>query len=1042
MESQSRLRVERLLKLNKAQSLVSSWTKFEVLNKLSNQSFQRPAKFEYSDLLASIYRGAAVKLDDDSPESLELLVKSYDLWKTSWYSQRSEEANTQLQQLFHLTCTGLLIDSFAEVRMILLEQDLEDIYERISRRSWPEFLETTVYLILLILVRKGGGWEDLRFIECIIKDIQRIQESLEEKYFEAIENGEGDIHAAVCWVGAFLNVLEALEAYKKFMINGTPDNVDKVIIRFIRDAVELIEKSHRSSEVFSLILLEKTLLKLINVSVWSSVQGISDKIDTYIELLTIESNSKPIFELWPSQQRAVAQNLFDNSKTAIVVQMPTSAGKTLLAKFYMLQTMNLFSDAKVAYIVPTRALVNQVKNDLRRDFACLTDIRVEVAIPYSEVDEIEDSLLLKKADIIVTTPEKLDVLLRTKHPLISKLRLVVVDEAHSIQGKSRGARLELLLAMLRKEKRNLRILMLSPFMSNAKKISNWLSGSRGHDIFVDWKPAQQYTGTHQLLKIKRGSYEGIVEYIPSSLNTMYRTSFRVPIYHCKKKAISKIEQAAELAKVYRKTGGVLVLCLQRGYAEAFCKLFLDSPNLNSIRLEKLTYILDLIEAEMGTDCLLYNCIQKGVAYHHSSLSLMVREEIEAAIASRLLDVVAATTTLAQGMNFPISTVIFQGMGISEGGYTRPMDPSEFWNIAGRAGRALTDKEGHVIAVTQKETEIEQFNNYLSNKNQEVISSLLGMLDDIPEDGLDTYWLERCKPLSSLLQYIYHIILVDKDIEIEDILRATLVYNQLNDMRQKPLAEKLVRLTKNYMDRIKPDRNKKKLMESIDKSGLSSISMHKLIGLVRQNPSISITSDKLFGNNIDNLQTVIEIVHKLPELSLNMSNSGSFDAKLVANITKDWVNGLTIREIAERNIKETTLVKTIDDKIDQCGKYIYSTLVNNLPWGISAVLRAKGIVAKQDLKEDIVVPSYVYFGVKSREAVAFSMLGVPRFASIVLAQYWRKEKGEVRSGSIEFLEEWLAQSTQEDWKRIFSKQKKGNGIMAYISWKRQSGIRED
>ena len=62
----------------------------------------------------------------------------------------------------------------------------------------------------------------------------------------------------------------------------------------------------------------------------------------------------------------------------------------------------------------------------------------------------------------------------------------------------------------------------------------------------------------------------------------------------------------------------------------------------------------------------------------------------------------ATTTLAEGVNFPFSSVVVQSLALREapvkGRPARysPVTPRVFWNIAGRAGRPGMDREGHVI----------------------------------------------------------------------------------------------------------------------------------------------------------------------------------------------------------------------------------------------------------------------------------------------------------------------------------------------------------
>ncbi|KEH87955.1 hypothetical protein Z965_05160 [Clostridium novyi A str. BKT29909] len=512
--------------------------------------------------------------------------------------------------------------------------------------------------------------------------------------------------------------------------------------------------------------------------------------------------------------------------------MPTSAGKTLLAKFYILQVLSLYSKAKIAYIVPTRALVNQVKRDLKKEFSRF-DLKVEVAIPFMELDELEQEVLIKDSDIIVTTPEKLDLMVRTKNTFIDDLKLVIVDEAHTIQDPHRGAKLELLLAMLRKENRNLKFLMLSPFIENAKSIVKWLSNDRGLDILVDWKPSQQFTGISEIVEGKRGRHKEVVKYIPSSLNDMYYNEFSIKIGNITNKNISKIDRAVTLAQKYERIGGVLILCIRREYSESIMSLLLERNDISCEKLKQLTKLLDLIEEEMGKDSLLYKSVKKGCAYHHSAIPLVIREEIEEAISKQLITIVAATTTLAQGMNFPIATVIFQGMTMPENKSSRRMTVSEFWNIAGRAGRALVDKEGHIIAICKETKDVKSFKEYLSNKNQEVFSSLLKVIRSIPEECLKLTYLEQHNELSSFLQYIYHIVRLNSDIEVEDLLRGSLVYSNLQELGEMEQGEKLLRITNEYIKMISNDMKKKNLMSIIDKSGLSSISMHSLITKIRK-----------------------------------------------------------------------------------------------------------------------------------------------------------------------------------------------------------------
>lgn len=110
----------------------------------------------------------------------------------------------------------------------------------------------------------------------------------------------------------------------------------------------------------------------------------------------------------------------------------------MIAEFRILQALNQFALDRgwIAYLVPTRALVNQISRQLRRDLSDL-GINVEQVSPALEIDNVESELLSQKNPenefhILVTTPEKLNLMLRQGWEAKSErpLTLVIVDEVH------------------------------------------------------------------------------------------------------------------------------------------------------------------------------------------------------------------------------------------------------------------------------------------------------------------------------------------------------------------------------------------------------------------------------------------------------------------------------------------------------------------------------------------------------------------------------------------------------------------------------------
>ncbi len=96
---------------------------------------------------------------------------------------------------------------------------------------------------------------------------------------------------------------------------------------------------------------------------------------------------------------------------------------------------------------------------------------------------------------------------------------------------------------------------------------------------------------------------------------------------------------------------------------------------------------------MGADSIVGKCLKAGVVVHHGSLPQVVKLGLERLVRGGAVRLVVATTTLAQGVNFPIRTVLVHSLDHGQGEKVSPMD---FWNICGRAGRGMKENEGQVL----------------------------------------------------------------------------------------------------------------------------------------------------------------------------------------------------------------------------------------------------------------------------------------------------------------------------------------------------------
>src|SRR5690554_443928 len=169
----------------------------------------------------------------------------------------------------------------------------------------------------------------------------------------------------------------------------------------------------------------------------------------------------------------------------------------------MLQALNQFDqdDGWVAYVAPTRALVSQITRRLREDFGPL-GIQVESLTGAVEVDAFEEELLgeARAFQVLVATPEKLQLVMRNKK-VKRPLALVVMDEAHNIEDDSRGLRIELLLASIKRDCKTAIFLLLMPYVEKAETLARWLADdvSAGKTISLSttpWKPNERIVGIY------------------------------------------------------------------------------------------------------------------------------------------------------------------------------------------------------------------------------------------------------------------------------------------------------------------------------------------------------------------------------------------------------------------------------------------------------------------------------------------------------------------------------------------------------------------
>ena len=358
--------------------------------------------------------------------------------------------------LFRLACLGQLGDMGADAARLLREQPWPAL--PIQSDNWSERTLAVVFDSWLCLFRKNG-WEDLERVQQGVVRLRGEQRNYEKAYLEQVKEPV-DLAWRLVSLYHFSKAAEILAIYvTQGQVQG--DFLVKNLLDAQFDRAIAAAERGRHVELEGILRLgAEAARQMADNSIWSVTRAVNSRVTKFVSELVHRANQS-VFEVLPPQRRTLAEEgLLGSSRRSVVVSLPTSSGKTLIAEFRILQALNQFDQERgwVAYLAPTRALVSEVTRRLRRDFRPLDVVVLEMATPALEIDGLEAAMLVEKDvkqqfRVLVTTPEKLDLLLRGgwEAQIDRPLTLVVVDEAHNLGETSRGLRLELLLATINRE---------------------------------------------------------------------------------------------------------------------------------------------------------------------------------------------------------------------------------------------------------------------------------------------------------------------------------------------------------------------------------------------------------------------------------------------------------------------------------------------------------------------------------------------------------------------------------------------------------------
>lgn len=680
-----------------------------------------------------------------------------------------------------------------------------------------------------------------------------------------------------------------------------------------------------------------------------------------------------IYELYPPQEDAFKKTkVLDGGN--LLMASPTASGKTLVAEVCALKHI-LELNGKVLYTTPLKALASEKYEMFKRCEKLEKSNGEKVRVAVSTGDYDSSDPWLGKYDLIVTTYEKFDSLLRHGATWVKELSLLIVDEVHYLGQGDRGPTLEVVLTRFRRHNCKGQILALSATVRNVEEIAEWLNAEY---ITTDWRP----------VKLREGVYvDGRVMFNDGTVMEIEEHG-------------NPIESITH--DTIRNGGQILIFTDTRRNAVTLAKRLTKTvkPLLNKQVERSLKRIANSIlsdEALTSLDESLASFIENGVAFHHAGLKHDRRTIIEDAFRKGYIKALTATPTLAAGVNLPARRVTLTSYERYEPGYGRsPISVMEYKQMIGRAGRPNYDPIGESILVARNDEEADFIMEHYIYARPERIWSNLGAEPYLRSHVLSAIATDMAHDKRKVLEFFSKTLYVHQmDVEsivkpIGEILRDLEKNGFIKTIRDKIEVTSLgKRVSELYIDPL----SAAIMVDGFENRKPDEMTYFALLQLIAHTPD---AKPKLYPRRgeVERLTTALEL-HK-DELLIDLVDAYldaiEFEALLgevkMALVLYDWMN-----EQPENAILEKYDVEPGD---------LYR-IISSAEWLLYAAQELSKLMTLENLSSKIrVLRERVRFGVKEELLPLISLEGVGRVRARALYNAGYRAIEDLKRASIEEL----------------------------------------
>lgn len=652
----------------------------------------------------------------------------------------------------------------------------------------------------------------------------------------------------------------------------------------------------------------------------------------------------------------------------------TSFGKSFIFEAFTKHIIKEHNKTdNIAFIVPTKALINQVGSRLK-------EIVNEFGYKVITTPVIPKVFLNQDNKyIFVFTAERLILYFTDKNnPQIDYL---FVDEAHKLLSKKDTRTPLLYHALVLAKRKSVNIYFASPNIPNADVFLEMINNSTDESMSIIESPVTQNRFFIDTVENK------------SFMISDYGDDIVFPKFDFKDNDVTGNLQL--VLKSFSEDRQSIIYCNTVDKTIQTAINFAD--RLSKIDSEEIDEVIKLIDERIHHQYYLKKCLNKGIAYHFGGIPEEIKLKIENLYKHGLIKFLFCTSTLLEGVNLPAKNIFILSEKIGDG----KMSDIDFWNLAGRAGRLRKDISGNIFCVNL----YNQSGYWKDSKNVRILRTkkiceikpqILSKQNDNLYKNISNYFEQKSysnKNLSS-----------EKKKIIEMYGNILLFHDSINN--DSILKDRFVDSNKNSVSLLKKTRNSLKVAPEILATSID-------INIANQNKiAISDVPNLPTSTKREDCLKVINILYEQYEWSKNESGGRNpmirhkNQLKYYATLMESWINTKPLKVLIQRTIdyfyndgdernlyiRQEGKLKPV--KFDKENEFHINKLINDVVSDIENILRFKiknyvsNYQALLKNKENLNVnvadwESYIEYGTTDNKAIEIQNLGFPRNIAIFL-----------------------------------------------------------